>query len=43
MERLGLSRGYVVHAGRDDYSLGGGVRAIAAASLLAIPRDIARL
>lgn len=34
MDALGLRRGYVVYPGTTDYSLGGDVTAISAASLL---------
>jgi hypothetical protein len=34
MTQLKLARGYLVHSGRQDYSLGGGVRALSAARLL---------
>ncbi len=43
MQDLGCKRGYVVYPGSEDYSLGGGVTAIAAERLLADPRNVARL
>lgn len=43
MADLGLPRGYVVHPGRERYSLGQGVTAMPAAVLLAGPRSLARL
>ena len=43
MRDLGLPRGYVVHAGREAYSLGGAVRALPVVSLLARPDRLARL
>ena len=43
MADLGMSRGYVVYPGRERYSLGGGVTALAAEELLARPRGARRL
>ena len=38
MQDLGLSRGYLIYPGREDYSLGGGVVALAAEKLLRLGR-----
>jgi hypothetical protein len=43
MADLGLPRGYVVFPGREGYSLGGGVAALPAATLLGRPLRLARL
>jgi hypothetical protein len=43
MGLLGLERGYVVYPGRQDYSLGAGVTALAAVPLLADPAAVGRL
>jgi predicted AAA+ superfamily ATPase len=43
MADLGLRRGYVVHPGRERYSLGRGVTALPAAGLLARPSSLAGL
>jgi hypothetical protein len=43
MADLKLQRGYVLHAGRDRYSLGGGVTAFPASSLLADPARLRSL
>jgi predicted AAA+ superfamily ATPase len=43
MEALGLKRGYVLHAGREEYSLGDGIRAVPAEHLLREPRAVSRL
>lgn len=43
MQDLGLPRGYVVYPGREDYSLGAGIRALAAQTLLGRPRDVKEL
>ena len=43
MADLGLSRGYLICAGRERYSLGAGVTVLPAEDLLARPRDIQRL
>ena len=43
MKDLGLDRGYLVHGGRQDYSLGGGVMALSAERLLVRPSRVARL
>jgi hypothetical protein len=43
MADLRLSRGYVVYAGRERYSLGQGVTALPAESLLGRPGNLARL
>ena len=43
MSDLGLARGYVVHAGRERYSLGQGVTAVPAMDLLARPASTADL
>ena len=43
MEDLGLSRGYVIHAGREQYSLGQHVTAIPAEQLLAQPEELVKL
>ena len=43
MRDLRLDRGYLIHGGGQDYSLGGGVMALSAAGLLARPRRVARL
>ncbi len=43
MQDLKLSRGYVVYPGREDYSLGDGVRALSAQGLLGWPDDVAEL
>jgi predicted AAA+ superfamily ATPase len=40
---LGLPRGYVLHNGRERYSLGGGVMALPAAEALAHHRELAKL
>jgi hypothetical protein len=40
MQDLALPRGYVVYPGREDYSLGDGVRALSAQTLLGRPRDV---
>jgi hypothetical protein len=43
MTAAGIARGHVVHSGSEDYSLGGGVRALSAGKLLADPKRIATL
>ena len=43
MRELGLAKGYVVARTADDYSLGGGVRVLAAKKLLADPARLASL
>jgi uncharacterized protein len=43
MTDLGLPRGYLVHSGHESYSLGHGVTALSAKSLLARPERVARL
>lgn len=43
MQDLGLSRGYVVHPGREQYSLGHHVTALPAESLLSQPEDVVKL
>lgn len=40
MKDLGLSKGYVIHAGRHEYSLGDKVTALPAEQLLSRPADI---
>jgi len=40
---LGLSRGYVLHSGRERYSLGGGVMALPTAEALARPQELVKL
>lgn len=40
MADLGLARGYAIHAGHEEYSLGGHVTAIPAGPLLGEPDDI---
>ncbi len=41
MKDLGLTKGYVIHAGREEYSLGDHVTALPAEALLRTPGDIA--
>jgi len=41
MRDLGLSKGYVIHAGRNEYSLGHNVTALPAEQLLSRPEDVA--
>jgi predicted AAA+ superfamily ATPase len=43
MTDLGLPRGYVIHAGREQYSLGHRVTALPAERLLAQPEALLRL
>ncbi len=43
MEDLGLPRGYVIFPGREDYSLGGAMKALSAERLLSRPQDVSRL
>jgi predicted AAA+ superfamily ATPase len=43
MQDLGLSREYVIYRGSRDYSLGGGIIATSASSLLSRPQDVHRL
>ena len=43
MADLGLPRGYVIHAGREQYSLGHRVTALPAERLLAQPEALMRL
>jgi len=43
MKDLNLKRGYVVYPGRENYSLGGGITALAAEEILFCPQDIERL
>lgn len=41
MRDLGLSKGYVIHAGRNEYSLGDNVTALPAEQLLSRPEEVA--
>ncbi len=43
MKDLGLSKGYVVHSGRAEYSLGDGVTALPAGALLSSPVRVTRI
>lgn len=43
MSDLGMKRGYVIHTGRNDYSLGHGVTALPAEAVLGEPKSLARL
>jgi uncharacterized protein len=43
MADLGIRKGYVVYPGKEDYSLGNGIEALAAEGLLAKPRRLATL
>ena len=43
MEDLGLPHGYLIYPGRENFSLGNGIRALSAETLLAHPRGVARL
>jgi hypothetical protein len=43
MEVLGLSRGYVIYPGAQDYSLGKNVTALGAAALLRRPERVLEL
>jgi hypothetical protein len=43
LEDLGLSRGHVVYPGRERYSLGNGVIALPAETLLRRPGSVVRL
>lgn len=43
MSDLGLKRGYVIHSGSHEYSLGHGVTALPAEAVLAEPESLARL
>ena len=40
MKDLKLGRGYLVHSGREDYSLGGGVTALSAEKTLSRPQKL---
>lgn len=42
MSDLGMKRGYVIHTGRNDYSLGHGVTALPAEAVLGEPKSLAR-
>lgn len=41
MKDLGLTKGYLIHAGREEYALGDGVTAVPAEQILGRPGDIA--
>lgn len=43
MTDLGLSKGYVVHSGTEEYSLGNGVTALPAEALLSSPARVTRI
>lgn len=43
MSHLGLERGYVIYPGHEAYSLGGGIKALPAAGLLAHPDALQRM
>ena len=42
LQQLNLSHGYLVHSGRENYSLGNGITALAAAEILSRPQTLLR-
>jgi hypothetical protein len=42
MQQLNLKRGYLIHSGRQNYSLGNGVTALSAEEMLSHPQTLVR-
>lgn len=43
MQQLNLTRGSLIHSGRENYSLGKGVTALSAEQVLSLPQTLLRL